>query len=148
LNEDRFREIHFARDGLHLIVRKAVAVSEDRDGIALESRGGENVESVKTVFHWILSRGRSGFGKSDSLKLDDGPFVGDVSGIACGLRFNQNDVHFFVRHGAVLQAARDNYELTFANDSFPIAELHAQRSFDDQEQLVFVVVMMPDKFAF
>src|SRR5580700_491960 len=62
LNEDRFGEIHFARDGLHLIVRKAVAVSEDRERIALESRGGENVESVKTVFHWILSRGRSGFG--------------------------------------------------------------------------------------
>src|SRR5580704_17809647 len=59
LYEDRFREIHFARNGLHLIVRKAVAVGEDREGIALKSRRSENVKRVKTVFHGIVSRGRS-----------------------------------------------------------------------------------------
>ena len=49
--------------------------------------------------------------------------------------------------GQVLDAARHDDEFALIHDGFAIAEFHAQSAFDDQEQLVFVVVMMPDEFA-
>ncbi len=147
LHEDRFGEIHLAGDGLHLIVGKAVAIGEDRERIAFEAGVGENVESVETVFHWVVSRGRSKVRKSDALELGDSPFVGDVSGVERGFRLNQNDVHFFVRNRAMLDASRNDDEFTFMNYGFVIAELHAQRAFDDEKKLIFIVVVMPDKFT-
>src|SRR5229473_2102155 len=44
LNEDRLREIHFARDGEHLVVCESVAVGKHREGVAFEAVVGENVE--------------------------------------------------------------------------------------------------------
>ena len=58
LYKDRFGEIHFARDGLHLIVRKAIAVGEDGQRIAFEAGVGEDVEREEAMFHWIVSCGR------------------------------------------------------------------------------------------
>jgi hypothetical protein len=51
LHEDGFREIHFASDRLHFVLREAVAVGDDRERIALEAPGGENVDGIKTMFH-------------------------------------------------------------------------------------------------
>ena len=59
LHEDAFGEIHLAGDGLHLIVREAIAVGENGERVAFKARGGENVERVEAMFHWILSHGRS-----------------------------------------------------------------------------------------
>jgi hypothetical protein len=51
LDENRFGQIHFPGNGLHLFGGQAVAVSDDRERIAGEGLGGENIESVETAFH-------------------------------------------------------------------------------------------------
>ena len=56
LHENRFGKIHFASDGLHLVVREAVAIGENGEWIAFEARIRENVESVETMFHGIFCR--------------------------------------------------------------------------------------------
>src|SRR5712671_3695919 len=55
---------------------------------------------------------------------------------------------FFVGDRAMLHAMGNDDELAFANYGFMIAKLHAQHSFDHEEQFVFNVVMVPDKLAF
>jgi hypothetical protein len=100
------------------------------------------------MFHgWVrgFAEARNGL---DALELGDGPFIGDISSVQSRFWFDQNDVNFFVGDGAMFDAARDNDEFTFAHRGFAIAEFHAQSAFDDQKELVFVVVMMPDKLAF
>src|ERR1700688_4907172 len=47
----------------------------------------------------------------------------------------------------MLDAARDDDELTFTDDGFAVAKFHVQRAFDDEEKFVFGVVMVPDKFT-
>src|SRR4029077_16639514 len=84
---------------------------------------------------------------SNALKLGDCPFVGYVSGVQSGFRFNQDDVDFFVGDGTMFDAARDDDKFPFVDDGLVAAKLHAQAPFDDQKKLVFVVMMMPDKVA-
>jgi hypothetical protein len=43
---------------------------------------------------------------------------------------------------------RDDYKFAFADNGFVIAKLHAQCAFYHKEELVFVIMMMPDEFAF
>jgi hypothetical protein len=43
LDENRFREVHLAGDGLHLIIGQIVPIREYRKGIALEARSREDV---------------------------------------------------------------------------------------------------------
>src|SRR6516165_8979250 len=79
LYKNRFGEVHFARDGQHLIARKAVAVRDNGDRIALEASCGENVECEKAMIHLPsvpVSR-RACFG-SNPLELADSPFVNDI----------------------------------------------------------------------
>jgi hypothetical protein len=148
LHKDRFRKIHFTRDGLHLVIGEAIPIRENREGIAFEARGGKNVKSEETMVHgWWLFAARASE-NSDALELGDGPFVGDVSGVESGFRFNQDDVHFFVGGGAMFDSARDDDEFAFVDDGFMVAELHAQHAFDDEKQFIFVFMMMPDEFAF
>src|SRR5438309_5060917 len=85
---------------------------------------------------------------SDALELDDRPFVGDVPGVQRRIRFDQDNVDLFVRDGAVLDAVRDHNEFAFAHHTFTIAEFHAEGALDDEKKLVFVIVMMPEKFSF
>src|SRR5229473_1252343 len=47
----------------------------------------------------------------------------------------------------VLDAARDDNELAFAHQAFPIAEFHAERTLHDEKKFVLVIVMMPEKFS-
>jgi hypothetical protein len=51
LHKDRFREIHFACNGEHLIVGESIAVSKYGERVAFEAVVGENIECVKAVFH-------------------------------------------------------------------------------------------------
>ena len=47
----------------------------------------------------------------------------------------------------MLDAARDDDELAFLDPFVVVAVFHAEAAFDDQEQFVFVVVMVEDEFA-
>jgi hypothetical protein len=85
---------------------------------------------------------------SDALELGDSPFVSDIPGIQSGFRLDEHDVHFLVGYGAMLYAARDDYEFPFTHYGFVVAKLHAQSSFEDEKQLVLVFMMVPDEFAF
>jgi hypothetical protein len=84
----------------------------------------------------------------DTLKLGDGPFVSDITGIPCGFGLDQYHVNFFIGDGAMLDAPGNNDEFTRMDDSLAMAKLHAESAFRDQEQFVFLIVMMPDKFSF
>src|SRR6516164_8279354 len=57
-------------------------------------------------------------------------------------------MHLFLGYGHMLDAVRHDDKLALADDGFMSAELHSKRAFDDQEQFVFMVVMMPHELAF
>src|SRR5260370_39073774 len=83
----------------------------------------------------------------DALELGDRPFVGDVPRVQRRFWFDQDNVDLFVRNGAVLDAARDDNELAFAHQAFPIAEFHSETTLHDEKKFVLVIVMMPEKFS-
>jgi hypothetical protein len=95
-----------------------------------------------------LSRPRRRVPESDSLELCDRPFVGDVSRIQSCFWLEEHDVDFVVGDGEMFDAARDDDEFAFTHERFVVAEFHAQRAFDNEKELIFVFVMMPDEFAF
>jgi hypothetical protein len=86
-------------------------------------------------------------GRSDALELGDGPFVIDITCIECGFGLDEKQVDFLVGSGTMLDAFRHDYEFAGVDHGFVIAEFHAKCAFDDQKQLVFVIVMMEDKLA-
>jgi hypothetical protein len=85
--------------------------------------------------------------QSDSLELRGRPFVGNVSRIECRFWLEENDVDFVVGDGEVFDAARDDDEFPFAHERFVVAEFHAQRASNDEKELIFPFVMVPDEFA-
>jgi hypothetical protein len=84
----------------------------------------------------------------DALELGDRPFVGDIARVQRRFWFDQDNVDFFVRNGAVLDAVRDDNEFAFAHQTFTIAEFHAEGALHDEKKFVFLIVMMPKKFSF
>jgi len=85
--------------------------------------------------------------RSDALELGDGPFVSDITCIQGGFGFDQDDVDFLVCYRTVLRAFGHDDKFTGVDDSFAIAKFHAERPFYDQEQFIFVIVMVPDELA-
>src|SRR5271163_650637 len=53
LDENGFRKIHFARDGLHFRGWNAVAIGDDRQWIPGEAFGGEYIERIESAIHMI-----------------------------------------------------------------------------------------------
>src|SRR6266478_337436 len=84
----------------------------------------------------------------DALEPGDSPFVRDIAGVQRRFWFNKDNVNLFVRNGAVLDAVRDDNEFAFAHHTLTIAEFHAERALHDEKKLVFVIVMVPEKFSF
>jgi hypothetical protein len=84
---------------------------------------------------------------SKPFELANSPFVGDVSCVQSTLRLQQDNMNLLVGYGKMFYTVGNDYEFAFVNDRFVIAEAHAQRAFRDEEQFIFVVVMMPDEFA-
>ena len=58
------------------------------------------------MFHKIDFVSREQIGSSDALELGDGPFVGDITGVQSGFRFDEHDVNFFVGDGADARRVR------------------------------------------
>src|SRR3954451_12463789 len=87
----------------------------------------------------------------DLLHVLHGALVLQVAGIESRLGLDEHHVHFFLGAGKMLDAVWDDDELA-RPDRFrafhPVfADAHAQRALDHEEQLVFPVVMVPDKLA-
>ena len=76
-----------------------------------------------------------------------GPLVLDVAGVEGGGRLEKEDVDFFVRHGAVLDASRDDQEISFVEPDVAVPQFHAEAALDHQEKLVLVVVVVPGEGA-
>src|SRR5260370_8082930 len=87
-------------------------------------------------------------GGLDALKLGDSPFVRDIAGVQRRFWFDQDNVDLFIRNGTVLDAVRIQNEFAFVHHTLTIAEFHAERAFHDEKKVVFVIVMMPQKFSF
>src|SRR5207245_6311543 len=71
-----------------------------------------------------------------------------VPGIQRGSRLKEQDPSFFLSHGPVLDASRYHDEFALLQPHLPVTELDAEAPFDHQEQLVFVLMMMPDELPF
>ncbi len=80
LHEDRFREVHFASDSHHLIIRQSVSVSNDGKRIALKSRGGENIQRMEAMVHKRMSQFPA-VGSLQPLEFADSPFIHNIPGI-------------------------------------------------------------------
>jgi hypothetical protein len=81
------------------------------------------------------------------LRLRDGALVLDVAGIKRGLWLDEHDLDFFVCAWAMLHAARHDKKLSGFDLNISGAELHSELSLDHQEELVFVLMMVPDEFT-
>ncbi len=75
-----------------------------------------------------------------------------VAGVERRSGLEEHDPALFFGDRLMLDAARDDDEFAFADPFMAfakgfIAEVHAEAAFDDQEHLVFVVVVMPYEFG-
>lgn len=76
-------------------------------------------------------------------RLIDSAFITYVAGVEGARGFEEEDVHFVVGNGAVLKAARDDEHVAGFQINISIAKFHAEATLDDEEELVFVLVMVP-----
>src|SRR5688572_6474626 len=84
---------------------------------------------------------------SDLLQLADRPLVLHVARIERGGGLEEEDLHFLFRYGAVLDAAGHDQEFPFLQPDVAVPELHAETALHDHEELVLMLVVMPDEFA-
>src|SRR6185437_11385127 len=82
-----------------------------------------------------------------SFKLPQRPFVYDVAGVQRRSWLEQQDPTLFLGHWLMLHPTRDHDEFSLFDPFVAVAELHAKAAFDDQEQFVFVLVVMKHEFA-
>src|SRR4051794_30792984 len=99
-----------------------------------------------------LSASRSGPpspGSASDLDLDGGdrPVAAGVAGVDRLARLDQEHVCLLVRLRAVLDAARDDEELAGLEHDVAVAELDHQAAGDDEEELVGLVVLVPDELT-
>src|SRR6516225_9920132 len=57
-------------------------------------------------------------------------------------------MNFLVGDRQMLDTAGNDDEFPLANQLVAVTKAHAQSALDDQKEFIFVVMMMPDKFAF
>jgi hypothetical protein len=69
------------------------------------------------------------------------------AGIQRSCRLKQQDRYLFGRHRPMLDSAWHDEELARFEPLLVIAEVHSETALDDEEHLVFVVMVVPDKFA-
>jgi hypothetical protein len=84
---------------------------------------------------------------SDFLQVCDRSSGSDVAGVQRRLRLDQHDVHFILSYRQVIRAARNYYEFTGTDANLAVAEFYEQPAFDDEEQFILVLVMVPDEIA-
>jgi hypothetical protein len=87
---------------------------------------------------------------SDTLEFVLGALVDYVARVECGGGFKEKDPAFFFGDGFVLHATGDDDEFAGLDPFLMLAGVfvavfHAESAFDDEEEFVLVVVMMPEK---
>jgi hypothetical protein len=80
---------------------------------------------------------------SDPLWRGNRSFVDDVAGVEGRSGLEEEHVGFGLRDGPMLDASRNDEELSFPERDIPIAKLHDEAATNDEEELVFVFVLMP-----
>src|SRR6266436_5030278 len=84
---------------------------------------------------------------SDVLELGDCPFVGDVAGVQSRFWLQQQYLRLLIGNRQMLCSMRHDNEFSLTNNLFVIAEFHSQGALDDQEHLIFLLMMMPNELA-
>jgi len=78
----------------------------------------------------------------------DGTLVHDIAGVERRLRLEQDDLTFVTfRYGKVLDTTRGDDELTGADPDAAVPKPHEKSSLVNEEQFVFVIVVMPHELA-
>ena len=83
---------------------------------------------------------------SDPLRLLDRPLVPHVAGVERRARLEKKQVDLLLDHRPVLDAAWDDQKLPRLEPHIAVAKLQLETASEDQ--LVFVIVVMPDELAF
>src|SRR5262249_39397749 len=84
----------------------------------------------------------------ESGELAQRALVLHVAGVQRGGGLKEEYLDLVVGDGTMLDAARDDHEFTRSELDDAIAEFQAKTAAMDEEHFVFVLVMMPDEFAF
>src|SRR5262249_12793080 len=74
-------------------------------------------------------------------------FVGDVPGVQCAHGFKEKNVDLIGGNGVVLNPLWNDEELPRRKSDLAIAELDHQATLEDEEQLVGVLMTVPDEFT-
>src|SRR6185369_3764670 len=85
--------------------------------------------------------------RSEPFELLDRPLVADVPGVEGRGGLEEEDVGLYLGRRPVLDAARHDEHLSLVEDDVAVAQLHPQAPLDHQEQLVLVIVVVPDEGA-
>lgn len=75
-------------------------------------------------------------------------FVDDIAGVHGRGRLKKQYPALFVSYGLVLDSAGHNDELAFFEWHNFVAELDTEPALHDEKHLVFILVVMPNEFAF
>src|SRR5947199_8552893 len=51
-----------------------------------------------------------------------------------------------IGHGSVFDAVRDDEKFAFLQPNIPVSKLHPKPALDDEEQLVFIIVVVPNEW--
>lgn len=81
-------------------------------------------------------------------EVGDSAFIIDVTRIERRGWFKQQQVYLFLSYGLVFYPARDDEELALVQDHVSVSKSQGQLAFDYQEEFVFFLMMVPNKFAF
>jgi hypothetical protein len=88
------------------------------------------------------------FCRLDSYSVGRGKLLIDqIAGIEYALRFKAKDFSFFIRAGPVLDSAGNNKTLPGSQSNHVVSKLDAKIPLPDQEQFIFLIVVMPGKLA-
>ena len=79
---------------------------------------------------------------SDPLEFPPRPLVLDVAGVERGGRLEEEDANLFVRDGAVLDASRDDQEVSFVQPDVTVPEPMRKRPLTTRKKLVLVVLVV------
>jgi hypothetical protein len=77
--------------------------------------------------------------------MSDRPLILHVARVQSRGRLEQQDVRLLLGHGPDFDAGRHDQEFAYFQPDVSIPELHAEPAFDDEEEFVLGVVVVPDE---